>query len=171
MTRPLIIFLSLIVTLIAFLIFQGVGNFWHLRNVLFVMLSVIILMVLILDIFILDSGSKIINLLKVTQTKRVYTTYGRFYITIRGDVVSLYQDKLFFLNRVGHNYFDQAPSPECNIQFLKTWIKQDVDRIYARDIEGARIKAERAKNVSVINAWNGCIDKQTERDKKLNDII
>jgi hypothetical protein len=58
-----------------------------------------------------------------------------------------------------------------SLERLKELIKGSVDKVCEDAIEQARIKAERAKRNSVVTTWNGCIDKQIERDKKLNDII
>jgi CRISPR/Cas system-associated endonuclease Cas1 len=91
------------------------------------------------------------------RTKRVYTEYGRFYVVVRKDKLHLYQDRLFYLKYIDHQWYS-------SMENTKEWVKKQCDAT----TRSQRVKDEILKSVK---EWNGCVDLQTERDKKLDKLI
>jgi len=127
---------------------------------LFLMMFIITFFFIVVDSINCDfnSASFFSGLFHLTKIKRIHTHYGRFYIIIRkGDMIYLYQDKLFYLKYISHNNYQ-------GVERSKEWIKEEYDVIYFR---------KRAKDeiTNQLKSWNGYIDIQTERDKKLDKIL
>jgi hypothetical protein len=92
------------------------------------------------------------------RKKIYYSEIGYFYIKFKDDKVYLFKQNsfkskfLFSVNYTGDN------------EILRKNIKFQLDNYYKEDINAKNIK----KNFKI---WNGYIDKQSERDDKLNKIL
>ena len=127
---------------------------------LFLLLLIAPLIINIIDILSLDisnDAAQIFCSLYLSRTKRVYTEYGRFYVVVRKDKLHLYQDKLFYLKYIDHQWYS-------SLENTKEWVKKQCE---------ATTRSERAKDelLKSIKGWNGCVDLQSERDKKLDKLI
>lgn len=68
------------------------------------------------------------------------------------------RDRFFYLENINNiSYYG-------NLEELKSWVKKQIE---------AKTAVRRSKNelVNSIKSWNGCLDKKSERDHKLNEIL
>jgi hypothetical protein len=153
MPRPLILLLvyALISTTLGLSIHPG-----------FFMMFILPVVLTVIDMIASDfnTSSIMLGIFKLGKMKRVHTQYGRFYIVPRiygSQMIYLYQDRLFYLKYIDHTHYN-------GVESSKNWIKAQYDVIYYR---------KKAKNdvLNEIKNWNGYIDIQTERDKKLEKIL
>lgn len=148
MNRSIIILIAYILTTI------GLGIFLH--GLFFIMF---ILPVILNFIDLIGGGYNSTNYMfgVFRKKKRVYTQYGRFYIMVREGHLYLYQDKLFYLKFIDYTNYH-------GVESSKGWIKARYDSIYHQKLAKDNLQNELKK-------WNGYIDLQTERDKKLDKIL
>ena len=88
--------------------------------------------------------------------KRIKTDHGRFYVIIKPkeNRVLLMYDRFFYLENIGYtSYYGDLES-------LKKWVKETIVT-----------KTAAQKLTDSIKSWNGCLDKTSERNQKLNEIL
>lgn len=107
-----------------------------------------------------ESNNTATGLLYLFRTKRVKTEFGRFYLFISrdGDEVILVQDKIFYYKYIFKVDFDPDQMDD-----LKRKIKYYTDSLYEGDIK-------KKESINKLKNWNGYLDKQSERDGKLEEL-
>lgn len=151
MTRPFII--QLIYLSVTFVL----SAYIHPLFLMMLLLPLVINIVDLLNIDISRDSNLVFGTLYVFRTKKVHTEYGRFYIIVRKDRLHLFQDRILHLKHIDNQWFSTMDN-------AKEWIKKQCDLTTRSERE----KDEILKN---IKEWNGCVDLQSERDKKLDKLI
>lgn len=131
-------------------------------NTLWISLLLIPIIALVVDTFNceLNNVNLFCGILFLKTTKYIKTDYGRFYLLFKADEnrVLLMRDRFFYLENINNiSYYG-------NLEELKSWVKKQIE---------AKTAVKRSKNelVNSIKSWNGCLDKKSERDHKLNEIL
>ena len=127
---------------------------------LFMILLIAPFLINIIDIMSLDISNDAMQIFAsfyLFRTKRVYTEYGRFYVIVRKDKLHLYQDRLFYLKYIDHQWYSSMDN-------TKEWVKKQCDMT-------TRAQRQKDEILKSVKEWNGCLDLQSERDKKLDKLI
>jgi hypothetical protein len=105
-----------------------------------------------------SDDSKIFAFVYIGKLKRVKTEFSRFYVTVNNKKRSvLYQDKFFYMKSISYTGFE-------NMDKLKEWVKHNVEYTCSNIKAKSDLKKE-------LMLWNGHIDKQVERNEKLNEVL
>lgn len=131
-------------------------------NALWLSLLLIPLVALVVDIFNseLNTADLFCGIFFLTTITRIKTDYGRFYILFKPDEnrVLLVRDRFFYLENMGYtSYYGDLES-------LKKWTKAII-------VSKTEVKRTKSELTDSIKSWNGCLDKTSERDHKLNEIL
>lgn len=113
----------------------------------------------IVDCMMYSEDEAIIGILYIGNVKRVKTKYGTYYLLIRKKAARmvLVRDRLLFLKWISYNKY-------TTVSTLKEWVKKLVDEIHQEKMDSDKVGNE-------IKGWNGYLDKQSERDSKINEIV
>lgn len=100
----------------------------------------------------------LVGVLLFRQKRIYYSDLGYFYMFIKGDSVSIWEQGFFNSRKLFKVYYNG------NLDNLKNQIKSDLEMVYKKELEEKR-------RIETLKDWNGNIDKKSERDDKLNKIL
>jgi hypothetical protein len=95
--------------------------------------------------------------------KRVYySDLGYFYVSIKGDYVSVHKQGLIMSHYLFKVWYGG------DIELLRDSIKSELDSLYAKELMESRSKKLKKDN---LRSWDGYIDIVSKRDDKLKDLL
>ena len=99
----------------------------------------------------------------IMKCKRIYySDLGYFYLSIKGDYVSVHKQGFFMSHYLFNVEYDG------NIESLKISIKRNLDRIYAKELEKSKKSKLKRDN---LKSWDGYIDIVSKRDGKIKELL
>ena len=94
--------------------------------------------------------------------KIYYSDLGYFWIRKVNHEIYIYKQSILYMTNIGCiRYVD-------DIEKLKLAIKDELEYIYEQELYEKRKKD---KEKEIWKSWDGCVDKKSERDNKLNEIL
>lgn len=99
----------------------------------------------------------LLGVLLFRQKRIYYSDLGYFYLSGK-ETITIWKQGFFS----SKNLFDVHYNG--NLDNLRIQIKSELEEIYKKELEEKR-------RFKTLKDWNGCIDKQSERDDKLNRIL
>lgn len=99
----------------------------------------------------------LLGVLLFRQKRIYYSDLGYFYLSGKNDL-TIWKQGFFSSEKLFNVYYDG------NLDDLRNQIKSDLEKIYKKELEEKR-------RFKTLKDWNGCVDKKSERDDKLNKIL
>ncbi len=170
MTRPLILYVTYLITFIALGILVN--------PLFFIGIIPLFIAVLIFDFIVDHSYESALTCFKYLPNIKRVVSDGRFYVVYKknsegGTKVFLFKDRFFYLYHLAAFIF-------IDINDTKIRIKKIQYTIYISELKDKQSKLlakQRRKNSTTndelkqLKQWSGCLDKTSERDQKINKIL
>jgi hypothetical protein len=99
----------------------------------------------------------LLGVLLFRQKRIYYSDLGYFYLSGK-ETITIWKQGFFSSKKLFDVHYNG------NLDNLRTQIKSDLEKIYKKELEEKR-------RFKTLKDWNGCIDKQSERDDILNKIL
>lgn len=102
--------------------------------------------------------SFLLGILLFDQKRIYYSDLGYFYMSGKSDTLTIWKQGFFVSKKLFKVHYGG------NIDDIRNTIKSELEKIYQREIFEIQKRKE-------LKEWNGCVDKKSERDDKLNQLL
>ena len=100
----------------------------------------------------------LLGILLFNQKRIYYSDLGFFYMSGKSNRLTIWKQGFFHSEKLFEVHYGG------DIEYIRTQIKSELEKIFQDEI----FENQRRKT---LKDWNGCIDKKSERDDKLNKIL